>query len=350
MKIGIFGSQNDSQCIAVKQHLENLGAETVIVESQALNNGEPFSFDGDDFYYHGKSLKDVGAWYLRYISSPSAPVFSLENEYLLYRDWFIDYMRQRENSGFQLSLLLYLSLKGIPVVNPPEHGGVVQLKPFQLAAAKSVGLTIPKTLITNSPTQVKEFIKNVGNVVYKPSMGGGLCHIFVEEDYKRLDDITSSPVTFQECIDGTCVRVTIVGDKIISSVLIPSNYLDYRADPNYNSGGQTYEHVELPEEIMSACLKLLKTCGLLFSGVDFILRSDGKFIFIEANSSPIYLDIEQKTKDPISRELALYLIKIANYPNLYKESLNQAKRTKTFVSYAYPFNPDISIGGPYERE
>lgn len=350
MRIGIFGSASDAQCKAVKDKLERHGAEVIIVESQALNLGKACSFDGETFYYRGESLDDVGCWYLRFIMSPLPPSFFIEDNYYLYRDWFIEYMRRRERAGFQLSWLLYLALKGIPVVNPPEHGSVIQLKPFQLAAAKAVGLTIPKTLITNDPLLVKDFVNETGQVVYKPSMGGGLCHSFIENDFKHLNKITAAPVTFQEFVSGTCIRATFIGDELVSSVLLPSGYLDYRADPDYNAGKQIYHQVELPKEIMNQCITLLRNCGLLFSGVDFILRENGSFVFIEANSSPIYLDIENKTQVPISERLACYLLRLSSEPQDYYKAVESAGRTKSFVSYGLPFGTDISIGGRYDAQ
>lgn len=349
MKIGIFGSSSDSQCKHLSNTLNNLGCETLIVESSSLNTGTSFAFDSKDFIYKGINTKSIDAWFLKYIMSPLPPAFMIDSEYYLYKDWFVEYMHKRERLGFEMSWLVSLSLRGVPLVNPPEHGSVIQLKPFQLAAANDVGLKIPRSLITNDAELVKDFIKEVQGVVYKPSMGGGLCHSFVEDDFKRLNDILKAPVTFQECVEGTCVRATIVGDEIVSSVTIESQYLDYRADPNYNSGKQQYKEIDLPDDIKEKTFKLLKDCGLLFSGVDFIVNENNEFIFIEANSSPIYLDIEEKMKHPITEKIANYLIKLAYAPELYKQSLSEAKRTKSFTSYGMPFNPDISIGGPYDK-
>ena len=348
MRIGIFGSKKDSQCITIKNILEKLGIEPLILECDDIHSGEDFSFDGNNFFYKNKSLADVGAWYLRYVISTFPPVFGLDYEYYLYKDWFIEYMRKRERFGFQLSMLMDFCSKNVPVINPPENGNVIQLKPLQLSLAKQVGLQIPKTLISNNPQKVKEFIQDIKDVVYKPSMGGGLCHSFEKDDFQRLDEIIKAPVTFQEKVKGTSIRATIINEEVVSCVSLPSDYVDYREDPNYTSGNQEYKEIELPKEIAKKTFKLLEKSGLVFSGVDFILNPEGEFVFLEANSSPIYLDIEHKTEVNISAKLATLLIHLANYPNQYKKFISQRKE-RSFVSYGLPFDPDISIGGNFDK-
>ncbi|MEW5852555.1 MAG: hypothetical protein AB2A00_27460 [Myxococcota bacterium] len=339
MRIGIFGSQHDTQTQAVASVLKKKGADVVLVDAQGLNRGEPVTFDGERYTWKGQRLDDVHGWYLRHIADPYAPAFEADGQYHLYRDWLVDYMQRRERSAFQLSWLLTLTMQGIPVVNPPEHGSVAQLKALQLAAARKVGLAIPRTLITNDPHAVRQFAKSVGEVVYKPSMGGGLCKPLTDEDLARLELITAAPVTFQERVRGTAVRVTAIGQNLVSCVRIPSEYLDYRADPEYSGGKQVYDLATLPMDIPDKCRALMRECGLLFSGMDFIQRDDGSVVFLEANSSPIYLDVERKTGVPITDELAGYILKLANRPADYQRAVQEAGLVKSFCSYAYPFAP-----------
>lgn len=338
MKLGIFGSEHDAQCQAVRAIAQRKGCEVVIVESQGLNLGQEAAFDGEDFSYGDIKLSDVGCWYLRYIMSCLPPAFEASGEYFLFSDWFTEYMQRRERQGFQLSALLALSLRGRPLVNSPEHGSVIQLKPFQLQAARAAGLECPKTLITNSPKRANAFIQEVEQAVYKPTMGGGLCQKVDDEAMSRLDQIVKSPVIFQSQVLGTSVRLTLIGEELVSAVSIPTSHMDYRQDPVYASGQQLYEKVMVPDELVQKCVTLMRACGLVFSGLDFIKRPDGSYVFLEANSSPIYLDIEQKTKTPITEKLVEYMLFLANEPSWYKERMNQAERPKSFLKYANPFS------------
>lgn len=340
LKIGILGSETDPQIQALVYLLEKKGATPVLVNSEGLNQGKEHMFLDGVFYYQGQSLDDIACWYIRHVGSPLPPAFEIDEQYYLFSDWFVEYMHRRERHSYQLSCFLALSLRNVPIVNPPMYGHFAQLKTYQLAVAESVGFLIPRTLITNSPERVHEFHNQVREVVYKPSMGGGQCRPLDEEALSRLHDLHSYPVIFQEYVPGEAVRVTIVGTEVVSSVRIASDYLDYRVDPKYRQGEQVYSSVELEDSVVEKCRVLMSTCGLLFSGIDLIQRADGAHVFLEANSSPIYLDIERKTQVPITNKLANYLMQLGSQPYLYEQVLQDIKRAQSFVSYALPFAPD----------
>lgn len=341
MRIGIFGSSRDGQSTAVKKHIESHGIQCVLVESQGLSKGFPCSFNGQSFFYNKVCLDDVGSWYLRFIMSPLPPTFYQDQQFKLYKDWYFQYMRIRERYAFQVSWLSFLAQKGIPVVNSPLFVAPLQLKAYQLAVANQQGLIIPRTLISNDPEQVRVFIDEVEEVVYKPSMGGGLCKALTTQDLDYLELIKASPVTFQEKIKGSNIRITIVGKEVVSAVKLPTSSLDYRDDPDYKAGKQEYEEVEVNDLVKEQSLNLMKACGLTFSGIDYIFAEDGRAVFLEANSSPVYYDIEQKTGHPISKKIAEYLIQLANDPGDY--SHEKTLPTQSFLAYGNPFQPRTSF-------
>ena len=343
MRIGIFGSTNDQQCKAIAHHLQKKGAEVVLVESSTIKDGGDWAFDGD-FHYDGSRLDDVGAWYLRYIMLPYPFPFQHNDELFLFRDWYVKMMQKREHYAFQLSMMLIQGLRGVPVLNPPQCGAVMQFKPFQIAAAQGAGLTVPKTLITNSMDRVLRFRDRVEDVVYKPSMGGGLCKPFTEDDLDRLDVLVRSPVTFQERIEGNSVRLTMVGGEIVSAVRVVADTLDYRSSPEYQAGEVQYERVEVPDAIREQTLRLMINCGLFFTGADFVVRDSGEWVFLEANRSPVYLEIERKTGAPISEALATLLLYGATNPHWYEERVREAAHAKTFARYANPYAPEQELG------
>lgn len=341
MRIGIFGSASDAQCKAVRHELERRDAEVVVVESQGLNEGVGHAFDGERFFVGGEDVSDVGAWWVRHVMAPLPPTFYTKDLHL-FGDWFVEYMHMRERLGFQLSLLVTLARRGVPIVNPPRRGSIGQLKPFQLAAARDVGLEIPRTLVTNDPARVRAFRAEIGDVVYKPSMGGALCRALDDEAVRRLDLITRAPVTFQERVEGASIRATFVDEDLVSCVAISSPELDFRADAAYQAGDQRYEPFELSGEVVERTRRLLRRTGLVFSGVDFIRRSDGTPVFLEANSSPVFLDVERKTGAPISQRLAEHLLHLASCgdPGCFDE---EPAERETFVDYAIPGAPHRTV-------
>jgi glutathione synthase/RimK-type ligase-like ATP-grasp enzyme len=52
------------------------------------------------------------------------------------------------------------------------------------------------------------------------------------------------------------------------------------------------------------CRAAARRCSLRFAGIDIKRTPEGRHVFLELNSSPIYLDVEWKLGHPISRAIA----------------------------------------------
>lgn len=309
MRIGIFGSDDDPQCQAVAREAAALGADNVLLSSDALERGQPISFLDGRAFYRGEDVDDLRGFYLRQVPAPYAPMMEKDDELRLYEDWFTAYMHSRERASFYVSWLLALQHDGAVLVNPPHAASVLQYKPFQLHALRRMGAPVPRTLISNDPAAVRAFHAEVGDVIFKPLMGGAITRRLDGEALEQLEAVTASPVIFQERIAGEDLRVMLAGDEIVSSVAIdtPEQQLDFRADPVYSSGQAAYREVKLPEEIQAFCRKAARACGLLFAGIDIKHHGD-RWVFLELNSSPIYLDVELKLGHPISRAIARLVV------------------------------------------
>ncbi len=307
-KVGIFGNDDELQVQTVGDALRELGAEVLVISPDALAQRRALSERDGRFFYEGVDTSELTGFYLRGIPAPYAP--ALENdetgELELYEDWFIHYMHERERASFYVAWLLSLQARGVRLVNGPQAASVLQYKPFQLHALRESGAQVPKTLISNDPAAVRAFHAEVGDVIYKPIMGGAITQRLDEAALERLPDVTYSPVIFQERIEGDDLRVMLAGDDVVSSVAIrtPSQHLDFRDDPVYSQGEAAYEEVTLPPEVVDQCRKAARRCGLLFAGIDIKRAPDGRWVFLELNSSPIYLDVELKLGHRISHAIA----------------------------------------------
>jgi glutathione synthase/RimK-type ligase-like ATP-grasp enzyme len=310
MRIGIFGGASDSQTQALVREARALGVDSVIIESEALAQGEPLSFEDGSTFYRRECLDDLRGFFLRFIPLPHVPTMERDDELVLYEDWYVRYMHSREHASVFLAWLLKLQhQKDTLLVNPPQAASVLQLKPYQLDALRSVGAQVPRTLISNDPERVRAFHAQVKNVIYKPVMGGAITRMLDEEALEGLEALTGSPVIFQECAPGDDLRVMLVGDDIVSSVAIvtPEQHLDFRADPAYSSGEASYREVKLPAAVEEQCRKAARLCGLHFAGIDIKHQGD-RYVFLELNSSPMYYDVEYKLGHPITAALARYLV------------------------------------------
>lgn len=289
--------------------LSGLGAENVLVDAEALDQGLPLSFEDDAVAYRGISLDDISGYYVRFIPAPYAPHIEKDAELVLYDDWFTRYMHQRERASTFVAWLLKLQDEGKTLVNPPHAASVLQYKPFQLHALRKHGAQVPRTLISNDPQAVRAFHKDVKDVIFKPLMGGAITRKLDEEALSQLDAVTSSPVIFQERAPGEDLRIMLVGDEIVSSVAIvtPEQHLDFRADPTYSGGDAEYREVKLPKKVQDLCRKAARACGLVLAGIDIKHEGDN-WVFLELNSSPIYLDVEFKLGHRITAAIAKYLV------------------------------------------
>lgn len=305
MRIGIFGEGSDPQCEAVAREAAALGADTLYIDSRALDEGKPVSMlDGKTFYL-GESVEDVKGFYVRSVPAPYVPAMKKDGSLVLYEDWFTTFTQTRERAGYFLAWLLQLSHRGATLVNGPHAASVMQHKPYQLHALRSLGAKVPRTLISNDPAAIRAFHAEVKDVIYKPVMGGAITRSLDAEALERLDAVTASPVIFQERIPGDDIRVTLVGDEIVSCVAIvtPEQHLDFRDDPVYSSGEAMYREVVLPEPVQRFCRASARACGLTLAGIDLKQRARD-FVFLELNSSPIYMDVELKMGHRISRAIA----------------------------------------------
>lgn len=305
MRLGIFGGAKDPQSLAMRAAFERLGHSTLLVEHDALDRGLPVSFDEGRTFYRGECVDDVHGYYLRFVPAPYAPVLSRNDRFELYEDWFVHYMQTRERASFFVSWLLQLQHRGVTLVNAPHAGSVLQYKPFQLHVLRSVGARVPQTLISNDPQRVREFHAAVGEVIFKPVMGGAETKLLDAAALKGLDKISAAPVIFQERVRGDDLRVMLVGDEVVSCVAIetPAQHLDFRADPAYGGGRAAYREVVLPEGVKDQCRKAARQCGLRLAGIDIKAHGDN-YVFLELNSSPVYLDVELKLGHPITEKIA----------------------------------------------
>jgi glutathione synthase/RimK-type ligase-like ATP-grasp enzyme len=306
MRVGLFGTDDDLQVQAVARELRGLGADDVLLRSDALEEGLPLSERDGRFLYRGVDVTELEGYYLRSIPAPYAPHLERDDTLVLYEDWFVQYMQSRERASFYVAWLLALQERGVRLVNPPQAASVLQYKPFQLHALRRAGATVPKTLISNDPVAVRAFGDELGEVIFKPLMGGAITRRLSDVPDDELQHVSASPTIFQECIQGDDVRVMLAGDDVVSCVAIrtPEQHLDFRDDPVYADGDATYEEVTLPGDVVAQARRAARSCGLAFAGIDFKREPGGRWVFLELNSSPIFLDVELKLGHPISRAVA----------------------------------------------
>lgn len=190
-------------------------------------------------------------------------------------------------------------------VNGPAAINMHKTKAFQLFSMAQMGIRVPKTLISNDKDEVRRFAEeNNCDLIFKPVQGGGYTKVLSQNDLsdERLKCLNSGAVQFQERLDGVDIRVYVIGDKFFASE-IRADSIDFRIDENAE-----IVPVSLPENIKNDCLAIMDKFKLKFTGIDIKTKSNGEYVFIEANPAPMFIYFEKKSGYPITDTLCDFLI------------------------------------------
>jgi len=178
-------------------------------------------------------------------------------------------------------------------------------KPLQLKLAQEIGVPIPTTLISNDAEAIIDFVKSHDQLIFKPVYGGAhaqpLTEAHLESERLQLA-LCFSPVTIQEYVPGTNIRSYVIGESIYSAE-IRSPSLDFRDDQEAQ-----LIPVELPRVVEQQCLAIAKAFFLEWTAIDWRLKPNGEYVFLEANPSPMFLHFEYQTGFPITQELVNLLM------------------------------------------
>lgn len=197
-------------------------------------------------------------------------------------------------------------LTGTFWVNKYQEAIVAESKAYQLYVAANLGFSVPKTLISNDPEEVRGFVSRVGNCVFKAfspfawvDCSSGNRNIAVTQNVTleqlQVDGtIRLAPGIYQESIIKRHeLRVTVVGDRQFAmQVTTRQAGVDWR-NAVYE-GDSDIQAVALPESLARKIHELLRALGLVYGTVDLGVDGDGKVYFFEINQAGQFLYVEDK--------------------------------------------------------
>ncbi len=201
------------------------------------------------------------------------------------------------------------ALPGCLYLSHPQAIARAEYKPAQLAIAASLGLTVPRTLITNNPAEAKEFAAE-HPTIYKPLHAAayfvgdepaGIWAAPVESG--EIDDTVSRCAhLFQAQVPKVAdVRAVVVGDRAFCArITAPPGVVDWRAE--YRN--LTYAPIDCPEEIRTALLRFLAHFGLHYGAFDFAVTGEGVWWFLECNPNGQWGWLEVAAGLPVTAAIA----------------------------------------------
>jgi glutathione synthase/RimK-type ligase-like ATP-grasp enzyme len=200
-------------------------------------------------------------------------------------------------------------------VNHPNRSADAVYKPRQLAVAACCGLTTVPTVITNSPDAVRRLAAGSPAGVVSKSLGpntvtegGRLTVAFTRRltaaDLADLSGVGATATQAQHWVNKTHeARVVVVGQRTFT-ILIRAGSDASRVDWRADYPALSYEWVDTPSEIEKGLRAYLAEMGLTYAAVDFAIDVDGRWVFLESNSSGQYFWLEAHTGAPITAALA----------------------------------------------
>jgi glutathione synthase/RimK-type ligase-like ATP-grasp enzyme len=208
---------------------------------------------------------------------------------------------------------LYKILKDLYWVSPIYAIREAENKIYQLELAKSIGFRIPDSIVTNIYADAVDFFnRNESSYIVKPIKSSLIEDIntpkviftnLLKGDPQR-EQIELSPNLFQVHIKKLYdVRVTMVGEKAFAVLIDSQNNSETLVDWRRGEFSLKHIKIELPDKILKLCITLLKTLNLRFGAIDFILDTNGDFIFLEINPNGQWAWIEKRTGYEISNEI-----------------------------------------------
>lgn len=203
----------------------------------------------------------------------------------------------------------------VPWLSYPRSEGINKLE--VLRQAKSVGLNIPPTVVTNTKSVLVGFIEQHGRAVAKAatenltitdmSIGRAYHQPVVLLDIDDASSISSRFYTtvFQKFIDKQYdIRTFFLDGKFYSMAIFSPSH-DYRE--NYMTN-RNVPYI-LPSSEQELLLNLMHKMGLNTGSIDMVMGKDGLYYFLEVNPNGQFGDVSQACNYYLEREIADWLSK-----------------------------------------
>ncbi|MCD7879737.1 MAG: ATP-grasp domain-containing protein [Candidatus Gastranaerophilales bacterium] len=197
------------------------------------------------------------------------------------------------------------------VINRTKSQFFNSSKLFQSWIIKQYGFKIPDSIISNTPSKIKEFVEQKKQVIYKSaSAERSKVQKLKKDDMKKLDLLRYCPHLFQECIEGIDIRVHTLASGETFACEIQSQTSDYRYDKERN-----IKIIDIPDDIKKSCVQMTLDMGLYLSGIDLRRTKNNDYYCFEVNPSPAFTWYEIQTGLPITNAAADMMINSDRYKN-----------------------------------
>ncbi|HZR46167.1 MAG TPA: hypothetical protein VFA47_05665 [Candidatus Manganitrophaceae bacterium] len=195
-------------------------------------------------------------------------------------------------------------------INHPDASRNAENKLWQLRAAREAGLRVPRTLISQDPSRIREFCRSLDNQVIVKTVSGTfkapLSPGKVDEALLASDaSLRLSPAIYQEQVPGNRhLRIQVFGEDI-HAALITCDQLDWR----FHLNKSTVEPYSLSPDFESRIHAVMRLLGLRMGIFDFKLTPEGEPVWFDVNPQGQFLFIEGLSEVKLTNLFADFLAK-----------------------------------------
>jgi len=295
MAILILGGEDDAHAVHMLHHLRQRDADVELWDSRWFPSSMTVAFDPETGSGRlrlpgGRVLAfdEVTAVYWRCYNQVAVPHLRDDGQALI---------AGNDSRSLFESLLIHWKTRW---VNGWDAFQLHQTKPAALAMVAALGVPVPRTLLGNDPHAVREFAERVPKAIFKPVQGGAHTLRLAKEHLSdaNLGNLAYAPVTLQEEIEGTNIRVFIAGERVLACE-VKTGEVDFREDPD----PKIVPHL-LPKAVEEHCRDAAAVLRLCWTGIDLRLDADGRYVFLEANPSPMFVGFQARSGLPLTEALA----------------------------------------------
>ncbi|MGL4550322.1 MAG: RimK-like protein [Gemmataceae bacterium] len=290
MAVLILGGHDDHHAVSVLEALDARGHDAELIDSRWFPSDLRVSFDPAAGGWHlglptGRTLGpgDVTAVYWRCYNGVGEPDLPDPEQ---------GYIAANDARGLFESMLIQLPARW---VNGWDGFRLHQTKPVPLAIVASLGVPTPATLLSNDPAAVRGFAAAHPASIFKPVQGGAHTRRVTPQHLSdaNLRNLAIAPVTLQEEVPGTDVRAFVAGERVLACE-VRTDAIDFR-----DAADAPVVAHELPAAVAEQSRRVARALHLLWTGIDYRRTPDGRYVFLEANPSPMFLGFEARCGLPL---------------------------------------------------
>lgn len=208
-------------------------------------------------------------------------------------------------------------------INDMQRSRYADNKFRQLRLARQLGIAVPRTIITNSPEDVRSFHRSLGGKRMVAKLLTALSQSMEPTDYflytsdvsegdmEQLAGLRYSPMVFQEKIEKQReLRIVYVDGRFFTGAIDAGQSKTGQTDWRRSRFGDwEWEPETLPDDLCRRLEQMMRTLGLVYAAIDVIVTPKREFVFLEVNTAGEWGMLEKDLNYDISGAIADALVR-----------------------------------------